>query len=64
MQLNHMSPTAIEFPNLSGAVAYRCESGGYIFASDCGGRFIVFPRGRPAEIFTSPQTQGLSGSLI
>lgn len=64
MQPNHMAPSAIEFPHLSGAVSYRQDSGGYIFASDCGGRFIVFPRGRPSEIMAAPQTRGLSGSLI
>lgn len=64
MQLNHMSPTAIEFAHLSGAVVHREKTGGWIFASNCGGRFIVFPGGRPSQIMAAPQTRGLSGSLI
>lgn len=64
MANNHMAPRAIEFPHLSGAVNYRNESGGWIFASDCGGRFIVFPNGRPSDIMNGQQTRGLSGNLI
>ncbi len=57
-------PQSAEFPNLSGAVIYREQSGGWIFASDCARRFIVFPHGRPSEIMNAPQTRGLSGSLV
>lgn len=64
MQANPMAPRAIEFGNISGAAAYRDNSGGWIFASDCGGRFIVFPKGRPSEIMAAPQTRGLSGCLV
>lgn len=59
-----VAPSAVEFANLSGAVAYRENSGGWIFASDCERRFIVFPKGRPSEIMAAPQTRGLSGSLV
>lgn len=62
---NELEAAAVEFSTEQAARDYRAGIGGWIFASDCGGRFIRFPvKMTIGAIFREPQTRGLSGRII